>query len=178
MAELTTIARPYAQAAFKRASETGRLAEWTEMLAYAAAVAEDETVARLASSPRVDKQRFAELFIDICGEHLDEEGRNLIKTLAENRRLAVLPKIAEVYEAYRAEAEKSLQAQIITALPVDEEQVGKVAKALQARLGREVRLTATTDGSLIGGAVVRAGDMVIDGSVRGRLAKLASALSR
>lgn len=178
MAELTTIARPYAQAAFKRASETGRLAEWTEMLAYAAAVAEDETVARLASSPRVEKQRFAELFIDICGEHLDQEGRNLIKTLAENRRLAVLPKIAEVYEAYRAEAEKSLQAQIITALPVDEAQVGKLAMALQARLGREVKLTTTTDESLIGGAIVRAGDMVIDGSVRGRLAKLASALSR
>lgn len=177
MAELITIARPYAQAVFKRAMETDSLSTWSDMLGLAAAVAEDERMARLASSPRVDRTEFSDMFIEICGEGLNDEGRNLIKTLAYNRRLALLPKIAEVYEAYRAEAERMVEAEMISAFPVEESEANEIAQALESRLGRKVKLTTSTDESLIGGAVVRAGDMVIDGSVRGRLGKLATALS-
>jgi len=177
MAELTTVARPYAQAIFKTASESGRLGEWSGMLQFAAAVAGDESVVDLIEGTRYSKDQLAQLFIDVCGEQLDQKGQNLIRILAENRRLTLLPEIAAVYEVYRAEAESTIDAEVISAYPVSDEQRDSIAEALAARLGRKVKLSTTTDKSLLGGAIIRAGDMVIDGSVRGKLGKLASAMS-
>lgn len=177
MAELTTVARPYAQAVFKLASETQRLGHWSEMLQFAAAVASNESMAHITEGTLYSKDELAQLFIDICAERLDDEGRNLIRVLAQYRRLMLLPEIAAVYENYRAEAERTIDAQMTSAYEVTETQRVTVAEALAARLGRKVNLTTTTDSSLLGGAVIRAGDMVIDGSVRGKLGKLATAMS-
>jgi len=177
MAEKTTIARPYAQAVFDVAREQGALQAWSDMLALCAAVAADEQVARLIESPRLTAERLAGFFIDVCADGLNDKGRNLIRLLAENRRLDLLGEIQRLFEALRHQAEGRVQAQLITAFPATGEQKEKVRAALKARFGREVELECITDPTLMGGAVIRAGDMVIDGSVKGRLDKLAGALT-
>ncbi len=177
MAELTTVARPYAQAVFERAQETGRLADWSDELHFAAAVAADPQMADIIESTRLTKAELAELFIGVCAERLSDDARNLVRLLAENRRLVLLPEIAAVYEVLRAAAERTVEAEMVSAYPLDDAQRGRIAEALKARLGRNVTLSATVDESLIGGAIIRAGDLVIDGSVRGKLGRLASALN-
>lgn len=176
MAEKTTIARPYAKAAFELAFQTGMLQEWSNALAFAVLVAEDPQMAALIRSPRITTERAAELFIELSGERLNAEVRNFIRALAENRRLDFLPEIATLFEQYRAEAERTIEVQLISAAPVSDEQRQKFAASLKERLKRNVELKVETDPSLLGGAVIRAGDMVIDGSVRGRLSQLAAAL--
>ncbi len=177
MSDATTLARPYAQAVFKLAREENDLAGWSARLALAARVAADPDMGRLIASPRVDRQEAARVFVEVCGQPLGPEGANLIRLLAENRRLALLPAIAELYEALRADAEGVVEAQLVAARDVDEAQRQRIAEALQQRLGRRVQLSCQTDPALLGGAVVRAGDLVIDGSVRGRLQKLAGVLN-
>lgn len=177
MAELITVARPYAQAVFQRAQETGRLAEWSAELQFAAAVAAEPRMADLIESNRLTKAQLAERFIGVGAEQLSDEGRNLVRLLAENRRLSLLPEIAAVYEILRAEAESTVEAHMVSAQPLDDAQRDRIAEALKARLGRNVTLSATVDESLIGGAIIRAGDLVIDGSVRGKLGRLATALN-
>jgi F-type H+-transporting ATPase subunit delta len=176
MAETTTVARPYAQAVFKLAREAGDFRRWSDMLTVAAQVASDPTMLALIESPRAEHTQLARLFADVCGERLDDRARNLLKLLAQNGRLALLPVIAELYEQMRADAEGSVEAELIAAMDVDAAAQDKIAQALKARLNRDVTLTFKVDPALLGGAVIRAGDLVIDGSVRGRLQKLASAL--
>jgi F-type H+-transporting ATPase subunit delta len=176
MAETTTVARPYAQAIFKLGREAGDFKKWSDMLGTAAMVARDPTMLALIESPRAEHAQLAGLFAGVCGERLDDRARNLLKLLAQNGRLALLPVIAELYEQMRAEAEGSVEAELIAAMDVDAAAQDKIAQALKARLKREVTLTFKVDPALLGGAIVRAGDLVIDGSVRGRLQKLASAL--
>jgi len=177
MAEYSTIARPYAQAVFELAKEQGRLAQWSEMLQLVALVAADKNVKKLIGNPRVSKAQLKDFMLGVCGERLDGGARNFLGVLVENRRLNLLPNIAGQYEACRAEEEKVVQAEMISALPVNAEQQQKIAAALKARLGREVSLECKTDQSLLGGAIIRAGDMVIDGSVTGHLNRFANALS-
>lgn len=178
MAEKTTLARPYAKAAFALAFETGKLQEWSNALAFAALTAEDPQMAALIRSPRVTNAQAAELFIELGGERFGAEVRNFIRALAENRRLELVPQIAELFEQYRAEAESTVEVQLISAAPISDAQRQKFVASLKGRLMRNVELKAETDPSLLGGAVIRAGDMVIDGSVRGRLSRLATALGR
>lgn len=177
MAELITIARPYAQAVFRRAVENGRLQPWSEMLQFAAAVACDSTMRELINGAAIDREKLAGLFIDICAERLDQEAQNLIRLLAENHRLALLPEISSVFEIYRAQAEGTIEAEVISAREVTDAQREQIAASLKRRLGKNVTLKCVVDESLIGGAVIRAGDMVIDGSVQGKLKKLARAMS-
>ena len=118
------------------------------------------------------------LLISVCADEIDDQGRNYIKLLAQIRRLVLLPDITALYEYYRAEAEGKIEAEVISAKDITEQQMGNIAQALKKRLGREVSISARTDSSLLGGAIIRAGDLVIDGSVRGKLNKLATALSR
>jgi len=178
MAEKTTVARPYAQAIFDLARSRKELPHWSEMLRLAAAVAADARVSALAGNPRVAKDDLAKLLLSICGDKLNQDGQNLIRLLVENDRLDVLAEIAGLYEVYRAEAERTLEAQVISAFPVDEAQKQQIAAMLKKRLGREVTLSCETDKGLLGGAIIRAGDIVIDGSVTGQLAKLQLALAR
>lgn len=177
MAEKSTIARPYAEAVFSLAQQQGRLAQWSEMLQFAAAVATNDSLQGLVGNPRLGRERLADVLIGVCGEALDDMGRNLIRLLVENGRVDVLPEIAQLYEEYRAEAEKTVQAEIIAAFPVSEAQQARVAAALKARLGNDVTLECRTDETLVGGAIIRAGDLVIDGSVAGKLARLENVLS-
>ncbi|MHB8471316.1 MAG: F0F1 ATP synthase subunit delta [Gammaproteobacteria bacterium] len=178
MAETTTIARPYAQAAFELARAENALPVWSEMLTFVAAVAKDPQIAALLNSPRVSRAQLADLFISVAGERLNLQGSNFIRLLAENRRLDVLTEIAALYQVMRAAAEGVLEAEMISAQPVSDAQRAQMTAALKARLQRDVNLTVSTDASLLGGAIIRAGDLVIDGSARGKLAKLAVALNR
>ena len=177
MSELTTAARPYARAAFDIAKANGEQQKWTDMLGFMAAVAHDPTMTALLDSPRLSQNQAAEMFISVCEEKIDQRGKNFIKLLAENDRLKLLPEITALYEHYRAEAEGTIEAEVISASEVSESQLAKITASLKNRLGKEVRLTSKIDSSLIGGAIIRAGDLVIDGSVSGRLEKLSTALT-
>ena len=176
MSELTTAARPYARAAFDIANTHGEQQQWTDMLSFMAAVAHDPTMSAVLDSPGLSQSQAAEMFISICEEKIDHRAKNFIKLLSENDRIKLLPEITALYEHYRAEAEGSVDAVVISAQEINDAQLSKIAASLKTRLGKEVRLTSKIDASLIGGAIVRAGDLVIDGSVSGRLDKLSTSL--
>ncbi len=177
MAELSIIARPYAKAVFELAKASGDYSRWSQALEFLAAVAMDPDMGALFNNPRVSRRELAVVITEICSERLDENARNLVRLLAQNQRLHALPSIAEQYEHLRAEAERTIQAELESALPVTESQQQRIAEALSERMGRRVELAVRINESLLGGAVVRAGDLVIDGSVRARLEKLATAIS-
>lgn len=177
MAENITIARPYAQATFSLAQEQGDLKGWSEMLQFAAAVAADEEMVAVIDSPRFDSDQLANLFIEICGDKLNDAGKNMIRVLAENDRLALLPEVAELFEVERANIEGTIVAEVTSATALNDAQQKSIAEALKKRLGRDVTLECQIDESLLGGAIIRAGDVVIDGSVVGKLEKLASSLA-
>ena len=177
MSELTTAARPYARAAFDLASQQGALDKWSDMLGVCAAVAHDSAMHTALDNPSLNKQQSAQLFNQVCGENIDQQGQNFIRLLSENDRLELLPEIAALFQHYRAQSEGTVDAELISALEVSEDQVSKIAASLAKRLGKKVSLSTRIDSSLIGGAIIKAGDMVIDGSVRGRLEKLSSTLA-
>lgn len=177
MAEKATIARPYARAAFDFAKTQGQLAQWSDALATAAAVVSDPAVARLLNHPRVTSAQLVELIVDVAGVRVDQHARNFVATLAHNRRLGLLPQIAAMYEALRAEVENIADVEVVSAVTLDAAQQQRLVGALKTRLKREVRLHCKVDAALMGGAIVRSGDLVIDGSVRERLARIASAVT-
>jgi F-type H+-transporting ATPase subunit delta len=177
MAEKATIARPYAKAAFEYAREHQSFDRWSQVLATAAAVVSDERVANLLTNPRVKPEDLVALIADVCGGALDEHGRNFMLTLATNRRLGLLPNTAEMFETLRAEIENVLDVQLVSAVQLDEAQRQRMSDALKKRFKREIRLHCAIDPSLIGGAIVRAGDFVIDGSIKAQLERLASAVT-
>ncbi len=159
MSENASIARPYAQAVFEMAREGGNYAAWSDALGTLADLAKEPQVSGLFAHPQVARDALAGILI------------------ARNRRLGALEAISQQYELLRAEAERTIQARVESALPVSDDHQRRIAEALEKRLGRRVELSVSTDASLIGGAVIRAGDLVIDGSVRARLEKLAAAVS-
>jgi F-type H+-transporting ATPase subunit delta len=177
MAELSTLARPYAKAAFEYAADAGDLQGWSDSLAVAAAVAQQDAVEKLLSSPSFTAAQQAEKMVQICGDSMSPKALNFVQVLAENHRLQLLPNIYQQFEVLRANREKTLEVTVTAAAEISSEQQEKLASALSAKLERTVNMQVSIDSSLIGGAVVRAGDTVIDGSIRGRLAKLAEALN-
>lgn len=177
MAEKATIARPYAKAAFESARLHKAFDRWSTVLATASSVVQDERVARLLSSPRVTPEQLSGLIADILGADADQHSRNFLATLADNRRLALLPEIAGMFETLRADAENTVDVQVTSAVQLDDAQKQRLGAALKKRLKREVRLHCEVDESLIGGAIVRAGDFVIDGSLKARLDRLAVEMS-
>ena len=132
----------------------------------------------LFGNPNVDQAQVAKLFLDICSDKLNDPAQNLIRLLVENDRMDVLTEIAGLYEVYRADAERTVEAHVVSAFPVDATQQKQIIDTLKKRLGREVTLSCETDKNLLGGAIISAGDLVIDGSVTGQLAKLQVALAR
>lgn len=176
MAEKVTVARPYAKAAFELAREQGDFARWSNILAAAAAVVQDPRVARLLSNPRVQPSELIDLIAAASGDALNESGRNFLNTLAHNRRLSVLPQVAAHFEELRAEVENVADVHVTSAAELDAPQRERLSLALRKRLKREIRLHCAVDAALIGGAIVRSGDFVIDGSLRGRLQRLMSAV--
>ena len=177
MAEKVTIARPYAKAAFEHARAKGDFTRWSQILAAGAAVVRDDRVAKLLASPRVKSSDLVELVADASAGALDENGRNFMLTLANNRRLGLLPEIASMFEELRAEAESIADVQIVSAVPLDAARRDRLSAALKKRLNREIRLHCAVDPTLLGGAVVRSGDFVIDGSLKAGLDRLASEMT-
>ncbi len=177
MAEAKTIARPYAEAAFALAREQKVLPAWSGMLALIAAVAGDEQLHRLAADPRVSHEQVLGLILGVCGDQLTREGQNFVRALIENRRLAVIAEIVAVYEELRNAAEARVEADVRSAFPMSPEQVKALEQGLTRKLSRAVTVKVTVDAALIGGTLVRAGDLVIDDSVRGRLERLAVTLN-
>jgi len=178
MTERTTLARPYAEAVFRLAQERKALKAWSEMLQLVAAVAVDPQVAALIDNPRVPRERFVAFFLDVCGKKLDKDAGNFIRLLSENHRLVLLHEIAAVFETLRAQAEGRVEAEVVSATEVSAAQLKDIAAALKKRLGRDIDLSTRIDPALIGGIVIRAGDLVIDGSVQGKLRALATHLNR
>jgi F-type H+-transporting ATPase subunit delta len=177
MAEAITVARPYAQAAFLFANAHQTLKDWSEMLSLLAAITADATMSEVIDSPHLTESQLADLIIEVAGDHINEQGANFIRVLAANGRLKLLPEIAALYEIQRRDAEGIVQAQMVTAYPASESQQAEIIASLRKRLGREVELSCSTDPGLLGGAIIRAGDLVIDGSVRGKLQRLGAALN-
>jgi F-type H+-transporting ATPase subunit delta len=176
MAEATSLARPYAKAVFELAQEKGAFNDWSERLQALAQVTENETVRQAIATPSVDKKQLVDAILAAAGSE-DEETRNLVALLAENGRLTAVSEMAEQFDALRAEAEKITQAEVVSATELSDSQRDAIAARLKEKLGTEVTLTTSIDESLIGGAIVRAGDLVIDGSVRAKLERLASSLT-
>ena len=176
MADRSTIARPYARAAFQEAQAKKRLGPWSDALNTGAAVVTDERVNALLNNPGVTPDRLAQLIIEIAGG-LDEAGRNFVLTLAENRRLGYLPEIAAIFNELKDAEEGIVDVTVTSAAPLDQQQQLTLSEALARKLKRQVRLHCATDPALIGGAVLRAGDLVIDGSIRTRLERIATALT-
>ncbi len=177
MAERITIARPYAKAVFKLAHSQKRFSHWSEVLSLGASVVSDPRVKALLNNPAVPADQLVALIGDAGGARLDEQARNFMATLAANRRLGYLPEIAARYEQLRADAERTVEVTVTSAVELSAAQKSHYAAALAKRLGREVHLNCQTDPALLGGAVVRADDLVIDGSVRAGLTQLAAAIA-
>jgi F-type H+-transporting ATPase subunit delta len=177
MAEKVTIARPYAKAAFEYAREHGAFARWSEVLGAASTIVVDPQVTGLLANPRVTPSQLVDLIAGILGDTLDEHGKNFLNTLAQNRRLGLLPEIAAIYETLRADIEQIADVHVTSAMALTDEQRNRLATALKKRLRREVRLHESVDPALVGGAVVRSGDLVVDGSLRAGLERLATELT-
>jgi len=177
MAERTTTARPYAKAIFALARKSNTLAATSASLIRAAEVVADSRVHALLGSPHVTAAQLAEFVTGVTGAGLDEHGRNFIALLAQNRRLGFLPEIAALFEQMKADVENAVDVEVVSATALNAEQESRYAAALQKKLGRSVRLHTKVDGSLLGGAVLKAGDLVIDGSIKGRLERLATELT-
>ena len=177
MADEATIARPYARAAFEHAHTAGQLAAWGEMLERASIVLEDARVSALVGNPHVQRAELVSFVAELTGVSGNDKALNYLRLLADNGRLALLPQIAQQYAALRAEVENTVEVTVTSALPLTAEQSEKLTQALTRRLRRTVRLSATVDSSLIGGAVVRAGDFVVDGSLRGRVERLGNTMA-
>ncbi len=174
MSELTNVARPYAKAAFEFAIEQNALVAWADMLFFAAEVAKNPAVAERLNAGSAEAQ--ADFFIQVCGEQLNEHGQNLIKVMAENHRLAALPAVFERFVELKAEYEREISVDVISATVLGTLQQEKLIAALSQRLARKVKLNCSVDPTVVGGMLIKAGDLVIDGSVRGKLDRLATAL--
>jgi F-type H+-transporting ATPase subunit delta len=177
MADRSTIARPYARAAFDEARADQRLGPWFDALNVGAAVVSDARVQSLLGDPLVTPAQLAQLVIDIAGPGLEQHGKNFVQTLAENRRLGYLPEIAEIFGELKDAEEGIVDVTVTSAAPLDQQQQLTLSEALARKLKRQVRLHCETDRALIGGAVLRAGDLVIDGSLRTRLDRIATELT-
>lgn len=178
MAEIATLARPYANAVFSLARSAGRMTQWSPMLALLARAVETDQVKVLVASPSLAPAVKAHQLLDIVREDIDDRCRRFVNVLADNHRLELLPEIATQFDALKAEAEKTLDVEITAAVQLTDQQVDAYTQALRQRFDQDVNLSVDVDPGLVGGAVIRAGDTVIDGSVRGRLTRLIESLQR
>ncbi len=176
MAEISTIARPYAVAAYRLAKEHKALATWSEMLGFASAVAQDAQMKALIEDPKMVSADIERTFLKVCGDKLNESGQNLIKVLVEYGRLSVLPEITSAFEALKAADEGVLEAHIVTAVKAKDAEIKKLVKSLEAKFGKKIEASVSVDPEIIGGVKVLVGDTVIDASVHGQLQNLAYTL--
>ncbi len=177
MAEISTIARPYAVAAFKYAKEKKALAKWSDMLSLASAVSSDNQLSTYIHDPKVSGQALQDAFLKICGTKLDAAGKNLIKVLVEYKRLSILPAISSAFEELKAAEEGTLDAQIVAAVKPTATVTKDIVKKLEVKFGKKVSAEVLVDPEIIGGMKIIVGDTVIDASVKGQLQNLAYSLT-
>ncbi|MBC3766656.1 F0F1 ATP synthase subunit delta [Neptunicella marina] len=175
MSEMATIARPYAKAAFDHAVENKAIEAWQQMLAFSAEVALNEQIAALLTGS-LSSDKLAELFVGVCGEQLDQHGQNFIRVLAENGRLAALPEVLTQFNQLKADYDKEVDVLVTSAVELSDKQKQEISVSLEKRLTRKVKLDCSVDPELIAGVVIKAGDTVIDGSVRSKLNRLSDTL--
>jgi F-type H+-transporting ATPase subunit delta len=178
MAEKATIARPYARAAFDYARRANALASWSEVLTSASVIVSDPRVRKLVGNPKVSTTQIVDFIAEILGRQLDPKARNFLEEISENGRLVVLPEIAAMFETMRADVENIADVNITSAVELNDAQRQRLAAALKQRLRKEVRLHCVVDADLLGGAIVRSGDLVIDGSLRAGLERLATTMAQ
>ncbi|ALN56044.1 MULTISPECIES: F0F1 ATP synthase subunit delta [Lysobacter] len=174
MSQNLTLARPYARAAFALARDAGRTADWSQALAFSARVAADPQVQSVLGHPRLSVSDAVAL---VAIDHADEPVQRFLTLLADNRRLALLPEIAGLFEELRADADRVVKAKVTSASDLPAAELDSIKAALVKRFGRQVEIETAIDASLIGGAVIDAGEVVIDGSLKGKLARLQTALA-
>jgi F-type H+-transporting ATPase subunit delta len=177
MKEQARLARPYAMAVFRMAWQEDSLQEWSDLLRLLSLVVSDPLMREVLADPRVPRETLVSLVLSVLGDAVSERGRNLIRMLVDNQRLGLAPEIARQFETERARAQQRETVEVLSAYPLGEEIMGIIVRAMRERLGHEVDIEVEVDPSIIGGVVIRAGDRVIDGSVKGRLAQLAGALA-
>ena len=176
MVDLVTLARPYAEAVFKRAKETNSSQSWSDQMTYLSVVMQDKDLISLVGNPKVERNRIIQLILEVCSDHLDAEGANLVKLLVQNDRLLLAPQIASLFESYKADDEGYVDVDVTSAFELTKTEEKNIEKVLQTKLNKSVRIKVAVDKQLIGGFLARAGDIVIDGSIKGRLQQLAKRL--
>ena len=176
MAELATLARPYAEAAFKHAKETGKSGAWSDALKFLAQVVQDQDMAVIVLNPRVSKERIIQLLLEICQDQVDGQAINLLKLLVENGKLRLLPTISVMFEEFKANDQGYINVDLFSAFALSKAEQNKYVVMLEKQVNKKVNAVVTVDKSLIGGVRAKAGDKVIDGSVSGQLHQLAKRL--
>lgn len=172
MAELATIARPYAEAAFGLARDEQALPAWSDMLKFASSIVADDRVAKALDNPRLDSGAKEALLLSIAGDRFNEPARNFIRLLVESDRVTLLPQIAAMFETLKDDAESTAKATIESAFALTDAQLAEMQQALEKRFGRKIETTVSVNPDLIGGARVTVGDAVLDGSVQAKLAAM------
>lgn len=178
MAELASLARPYAEAVFELAVEADTIDQWSANLNFLAAIAKEPVMAEVITNPQVDKTTLTNIWLDICEGQLSEAGNNLLKILIENRRLPTIPSLLAQYERLKAEHQGYITVEIASPYPLNDAQIENIKNVLQQRLGKTVEIDHTIDKTLIGGWLIRTGDQVIDMSIKGRIQQLTTELRR
>lgn len=178
MSELATLARPYASAAFETAMEHEAIDRWSQALSLLTDAVQDETVQRLIESPTKTPLQKSQALIELFEDQLDEYSRSFVRLLAENRRVALLPAIQQEFAARLAQLKRTLAVEITSAIPLSEQQIEQFTEHLQRKFQQQIQLTTTVDRSILGGALIRAGDIVLDNTVRGKLDRLRNTLQK
>lgn len=176
MAEVTTIARPYAEAVYRLAGQGGKLDAWSQMLEFAATVVADPQMQAVIGNPKLTAEQQQSAFLAVCEKHLDEQGANMVRLLLENGRLTLLPAIREQFEQLRALHGGVMETEIVSAYPLSDAEKEDLVRRLESKYQRKVEATLSLDPELIGGIRIVAGDVVIDASVRGQLQNMAFTL--
>ncbi len=177
MQENTTLARPYAVAAFEQAQDEGKLSDWSKMLHVLSLVVSDAQMQSVMDNPKIGAQALSDFVLDVCGQHLSDTGKNFVKLLVDTERLSLAPFIYQLFEQNRANTEGIVEVEVVSAFPVESDEQKKIADAMGKRLGKKIEISTRIDESLIGGIIIRAGDSVIDASVKGRLKQLGNELA-
>jgi len=178
MTDFTTAARPYANAVYDIANQTSALDSWGDALANLATLVSDVQMSELLNNPEMGKQQKGDMLIQVLGDKLDEQQQNLVKLMAENGRLSIMPDVRDQFEVARAKAENKVEAEVVSAFELTAQQTDELVNTLKNKLGCDVTLTTTVDESLIGGVVIKAGDTIIDASMKSQLDSLALSLGR
>jgi len=178
MLEKTTIVRPYAEAAFSQALEEGKLSEWSTMLSLLSVIVRDSDMQRVIASPKISADELYQFIVDICENKLTQSGKNFVKICVDAGRIGLASEISVLFEQKRSAAEDISEVDVITAYPLNENQIKKISESLSKRTGNKIDINIEENKDLIGGVIIRVGDSVIDASLRGRLEELNNVIAQ